>query len=64
MARGVLEMRIGCVGTGVMGREIIRHLVTAGNDVAAFDHDANDAFLAGANWMPHQDLLLLNQAPR
>ena len=39
MARGVLEMRVGCVGTGVMGREIIRHLVTAGHDVAAFDLD-------------------------
>ena len=32
-------MRVGCVGAGVMGREIIRHLVTAGHDVAAFDLD-------------------------
>ena len=32
-------MRIGCVGAGVMGREIIRHLVTAGHEVFAFDID-------------------------
>jgi 3-hydroxyisobutyrate dehydrogenase-like beta-hydroxyacid dehydrogenase len=35
----VVKMRVGCVGAGVMGREIIRHLVTAGHDVAAFDLD-------------------------
>jgi 3-hydroxyisobutyrate dehydrogenase-like beta-hydroxyacid dehydrogenase len=32
-------MRVACIGAGVMGREIIRHLIVAGHDVSVFDID-------------------------
>ncbi len=50
-------MKLGWIGTGVMGAAIVRNLMTAGYDVTVYNRTKSKAdalVAAGATWLIHR----------